>query len=163
MRQKRVQWLRTNQAVGFAGVLGSVFLAAHLVLSPETFLKLSDGFYLGFFPLAGIALLLATSLVMTVDSWRNQVPPDLATLSIRQVLTVLIVVLAAWGYFWLMRSAGVLIATPIFLGLSSYALGYRSRRKAVLNVIICTIIGYLLVKVLDLPSLLGPLGNSIPF
>ena len=163
MRQNRVQWLRTNQAVGFTGVLGSVCLAAYLVLLPDTFLKLSDGFYLGFFPLAGIALLLATSLVMTVDSWRNQIPPDLATLSLKLVLTVLIVVLAAWGYFWLMRSAGVLIATPIFLGLSSYALGYRSRRQAVLNVIICTIIGYLLVRVLDLPSLLGPLGNSIPF
>ena len=163
MRQSRSQWLRTNQAVGFAGVVGSVCLAVYLVVSPQTLLKLSDGFYLGFFPLASIVLLLVTSLVMMTDSWRREVPPDLAALSLKQFICVLSVCLLAVGYFWLMRQAGVLIATPIFLGLSTLALGFRSPRQAVFNVLFGTVFGYLIVRLLDLAPLLGPLGEAIPF
>lgn len=163
MKQGRLPWLKTNKAVGFIGILGSVCLVAYLLLTPQTFLKLSDGFYLGFFPFASIVLLMATSFILTIDSRRDHIPPELADLSLAKFISVLIIGVIAWLYFWSMRSVGFLVVTPVLLGVGLYALGCRSRRQMVLSVVIFTLLGYLLVRILDLPSLLGPLGQALSF
>ena len=161
--ENRAGWLNTNQAIGLVGALVSVGLGAYLLLTPQTFLRLSDGFYLGFFPLVAVSLLGLTTSVMMADGWRHRIPPDIADLSVHRFLAVVMIAATAWGYFWLMRKVGFLVATPLFLGLSLYVLGVRSWARGTIAMIGFTVVGYLLVWALDLPSLQGPLGDLIPF
>ena len=106
---------------------------------------------------------MVTSFILTIDSWRDHIPPELADLSLAKFISVLIIGVIAWLYFWSMRSVGFLVVTPVLLGVGLYALGCRSRRQMVLSVVIFTLLGYLLVRILDLPSLLGPLGQALFF
>ena len=157
------EWLKSNQAIG---VILSLVLSAFLIylfLSPWVFRKLSDGFYLGFFPVASVVLLLLLSLTLTFDRHRKETPDDLRTLTVKSFLGVLMLGGGCLVYFEVMRRIGFLVITPIFLLIPIYILGLRRWWRCIMWAVVLTAAVYIIFRVIGLKLPSGILSGILPF
>lgn len=146
-------WLRTKQGIGvlFLVVLAAYFV--YLAFIPWAATEMRDGFSLAFFPALGAGLMVLCAAVMTVDSYRREVPPELATLELRGFALVLAVLAGSYAYFELMLRLGFLPVTPVFLFALMYVLGLRAIRSA---------LGASLVMTAAIYGLFRLIGVSLP-
>ncbi len=157
------EWLKSNQAIGVVlSLVLSAFLI-HLFLSPWVFRKLSDGFYLGFFPVASVVFLLLLSLTLTFDRHRKETPDDLKTLTVKSFLGVLVLGGGCLVYFEVMRRIGFLVITPIFLLIPIYILGLRRWWRCIMWAVVLTAAVYIIFRVIGLQLPPGILSGILPF
>lgn len=155
--------LKSNQAIGVVLSLVFIALLIYLFLSPWVFRKLSDGFYLGFFPVASVVLLLLLSLTLTFDRHRKETPDDLRTLTVKSFLGVLVLGGGCLVYFEVMRRIGFLVITPIFLLIPIYILGLRRWWRCIMWAVVLTAAVYIIFRVIGLKLPPGILSGILPF
>ncbi|RLE15010.1 hypothetical protein DRJ04_01270 [Candidatus Aerophobetes bacterium] len=161
--KRHSEWLRCNQGIGSVLSLVLIAFLVYLELSPWVHRRVRDGFTLGFFPVLGVVLLLVFSFVLIVDTHRREVPPDLRTFTFKPFAGGILILIATWVYFTIMRKAGFLIATPFYLTFFIYALGLRSWRKCIISAIVMTLIVYGAFTGMGIKLPAGILWGILPF
>ena len=145
-----VKWFKSNQGIGVVMTFLFITLLIYILVSPWAHRKLRDGFVLGFFPALAIILLVIFSLVLIFDSRRKQIPDRLEKLTFRYFLSTIIAVFFCFVYFKAMTMAGFIIATPLFILLSMYALGIKSWRSLILASVLITGIVYGVFRIMGI-------------
>jgi uncharacterized membrane protein len=140
--QDNRKWFRYNRGIGFILALVFIALAIYLQFRPWTHRKLSDGFYLGFFPMVALGLMILFSLILIFDSRRQEAPPGLRTLTFKSFLGAVLAGIACLVYFTVMKQVGFLITTPVFLLFAIYLLGIKSWRTVMMLAVAITAIVY---------------------
>lgn len=157
------RWLRSNQGVGFIFTLALIAFFIYLELRPWVHREVRDGFTLGFFPVLAVVLLLIFSLFLLVDGHRKETAEDLEAFALKPFLGGVLIVIATWLYFTLMRRVGFLIMTPIYLIFFIYFLGLRLWRTCVVSAIVMTVVVYGAFTTLGIKLPPGILGGILPF
>lgn len=151
------QWLRTNQGTGALIAVLSAGLIAFLWFQPWSSRVMRDGFTLGFFPMLGAGALLVCGLLMTVDTFRKEEPDELSEGRLTDIPVALAMLVAIFIYFQISRSAGFLLASPVYLFAFMYVLGARPIKTVVLIAIATTVVIYVAFSLLGIPLPRGPL------
>ena len=157
------RWRSSNRGVGSVLLLTSAALLIYLFLSPWTYIELTGGFRLGFFPALYALLLFALSFFLIFDSHRNEVPADLKSFTFKRFLIVLLTLGVCFLYFLGMVRIGFLIVTPFFMFLGVYALGLRSWRKCIIWAVAIAAIIYSAFSILGIELPPGVLSGMLPF
>lgn len=144
-----LRWIKTNRGLGCLLTFFFVLFLIYLLLSSWVHIKLPDGFALGFFPVSGIFLLTLCSILMIFDSHRNETPTSLEEITLKSIMTVILVVTLCLTYFLLISQLGFLITNFVSLSLSIYLLGIKSWRKSIFTAIIVTVAVYFIFSLLD--------------
>lgn len=155
--------VRCNQGVG---LILSLVLAAFLVyleLSPWVHRKVRDGFTLGFFPVLAVVLLLIFSVIMIFDAHRKETSGGLKSFTLKSFLGGVLIIIATWLYFAIMRKVGFLIITPIYLLFFIYILGLKSWRKCLVSGLVMTLIVYGAFTAIGVKLPPGILWGILPF
>lgn len=157
------EWLRSNKGIGIILTLGLIAFLVGLELSPWVHKKVRDGFTLGFFPVLGVVLMIIFSAMMIFDTHRREIPEGLQAFRVKSFLGGLVIIIVSWIYFAVMREAGFLIATPIYLLCFIHILGIKSWRTCAISAVIMTVIVYAVFTIIgiNLPS--GILSGILPF
>lgn len=151
------KWSRTNS---FAALCLTIFLFGlliYLLLLPETFHRLRDGFLLGILPVFTVSLMLVCSVSIIFDRKRNE-PFHAAAHDYRLNWIMFGLVIAALAsiylYYILMLAAGYLLATLLYLPALMYAMGIRSLKPLIAGTVAITIFVFVIFLLLGfhLPS-----------
>ena len=153
------KWFKTNQGVGVIMAVLFSALLIYIQTSPWSHRKLRDGFSLGFFPSLAVGLLIVLSLILIFDSRRKQISDRLENLTFRYFLSTLLAVIFCFLYFKAMLAIGFVITTPVFLLLSIYALGIKSRRTLLTASFLITVIVYAIFYVMGIKLPPVPIAN----
>jgi hypothetical protein len=157
------EWLRSNQGLGFILTLLLVAFLVHLELSPWVHREMRDGFTLGFFPVLGVVLLIIFSVIMIFDRQRKETPGGFKSFTFKSFLGGVIIIMATWSYFTVMRKVGFLIVTPIYLLFFIYALGLKSWRTCAISAAVMTVIVYGAFTGIGIKLPPGILWGILPF
>ena len=161
--QAKFEWLRSNQGVGFILTLILIAFLVYLELCPWVHREVRDGFTLGFFPVLAVVLLLIFSLILLVDGHRKETPGDLKTFTFKPFLGGVLIIIATWFYFAVMRKVGFLIITPVYLLFFIYILGLKSWRTCALSALIMTVVVYGAFTAIGIRLPPGILAGILPF
>lgn len=161
--QAKFKWLRCNQGVGFMLTLILITLLVYLELSPWVHKEVRDGFTLGFFPVLAVVLLIIFSLILLIDSHRKEIPGDVKTFTLKPFLGGVLMVIATWFYFAVMRKVGFLIITPVYLMFFIYLLGLKSWRTCAISALIMTVVVYGAFTAIGIRLPPGILSGILPF
>lgn len=161
--KRRTEWLRSNQGVGFIFALVLIAFLVYLELSPWVHREVRDGFTLGFFPLVAVILLLIFSVILIVDPHRKETPGGLKAFALKPFLGGVVIVIATWLYFTVMRKVGYLIVTPVYLLLFIYVLGLKSWRRCAVSAVVMTVIVYGAFTTIGIKMPPGILSGLLPF
>jgi hypothetical protein len=151
------EWVRSNQGVGVVLLSILALLTAYLVSSNWVYLRVRDGFYLGFFPLSAVAIMAATAVGMALDRNRRKTTQTMRSSDWRTWTVPWILTVALLGYFWLMTEVGFVISTPVVLAPTIYFLGARPARSAVVASLLITVCVYVAFRVIGTNIPQGPL------
>ena len=143
-------WLKTNQGIGVMLLLIFTAFLIYFLLSPWVYKKLYDGFYLGFLPVAGTALILIPCLMLTFDRERKESPADLRTLTLKPFLGIMLLIGGCGVYFVVMSKIGFLLITPVFLFVAMWALGSRRWWQDLIVAVGVPTIFYTLLRIIGL-------------
>lgn len=157
------EWLRSNQGVGFILTLVLIGFLIYLELSPWVHREVRDGFTLGFFPVLAVVLLLVFSLILLVDAHRKETPGDLRTFTFKPFLGGVLIMIATWFYFAVMRKVGFLLVTPVYLLFFIYILGLKSWRTCAVSAAVMTVVVYGAFTVIGIRLPPGILSGILPF
>jgi len=157
------EWIRRNQGVGFILTLLLIAFLVYLELSPWVHRRMRDGFTLGFFPVLAVVLLLIFSLIMIFDAHRKETSGGLKTFTFKSFLGGVLIIIATWFYFAIMRKVGFLIITPVYLLFFIYTLGLKSWRKCAVSAVIMTLIVYGAFTAIGVKLPPGILWGILPF
>jgi len=157
------EWLRCNQGVGFMLTLALIAFLVHLELSSWVHRKVRDGFTLGFFPVLAVVLLIIFSVIMILDTHRKETSGGLKTFTFKSFLGGVLIIIATWFYFTVMRKVGFLIITPVYLLFFIYTLGLKSWRKCAVSAIVMTVIVYAAFTAIGIKLPPGILWVILPF
>jgi len=157
------EWLRSNQGVGFILTLVLIVFLIYLELSPWVHREVRDGFTLGFFPVLAVVLLLVFSVIMIVDTHRKETPGDLKTFTFKPFLGGVLIIIATWFYFAVMRKVGFLLVTPVYLLFFIYILGLKSWRTCAVSAVVMTVVVYGAFTAIGIRLPPGILSGILPF
>jgi hypothetical protein len=157
------EWLRSNQGVGFILTLILIAFLVYLELSPWVHKEVRDGFTLGFFPVLAVVLLLVFSLMLLVDTHRKETPGDLKTFTFKPFLGGVLIIIATWFYFAVMRKVGFLLVTPVYLLFFIYILGLKSWRTCAVSAVVMTVVVYGAFTGIGIRLPPGILSGILPF
>ena len=161
--QRPREWLRSNQGVGFILALVLIGFLIYLELSPWVHKEVRDGFTLGFFPVLAVVLLLVFSLILLVDAHRKETPGDLRTFTFKPFLGGVLIIIATWFYFAVMRKVGFLLVTPVYLLFFIYTLGLKSWRTCAISAVVMTVVVYGAFTAIGIKLAPGILSGILPF
>jgi hypothetical protein len=153
----RPHWLRTNQGVSVILTLVFAGYLAHLLSADWVYERMRDGFALGFFPLVGLAFMMACTLIMAVDGHRRQVDEDMGGTGLKEVALCFCLVVGSYAFIELTIRLGFLVACPVFLFVLIYLFGARPLRSAVIAAIVITVVLYGVLTVLGVRLPVGVL------
>jgi hypothetical protein len=157
------EWLRSNQGVGFILTLVLIVFLIYLELSPWVHREVRDGFTLGFFPVLAVVLLLVFSLILLVDTHRKETPGNLRTFTFKPFLGGVLIIIATWFYFAVMRKVGFLLVTPVYLLFFIYILGLKSWRTCAVSAVVMTVVVYGAFTAIGIRLSPGILSGILPF
>lgn len=157
------EWLRCNQGIGFIFSLVLIGFLVYLELSPWVHREVRDGFTLGFFPVLAVVLLIIFSLFLLVDGRRKETAEDLEAFALKPFLGGVLIVIATWLYFALMRRVGFLIMTPIYLLFFIYFLGLKLWLTCAVSAAIMTVVVYGAFTAIGIRLPPGILEGILPF
>ena len=141
---------KSNQSIGAIMTFLFSALLIYILITPWAHRKLRDGFLLGFFPGLAILLLIIFSLILIFDSRRKQVPDRLENLTFKYFLYTILAIICCFIYFKVMTGVGFLIATPLFLFISMYALGIKSLQSLLTVSVLISVIVYAIFRIMGI-------------
>ena len=149
------RWIVTNHGVGalLTVILGAFLI--HLLLTEWVHRDLRDGFKLGFFPVAGVIIMMLCTIALTLDSHRRRITDDLRGIEWKSWLYCFAVLIGWYVYFELAQLIGFLLVTPVFLFVLMYVLGVRPWTTAAASGAILTVIVYGLFRMLGIAMTQG--------
>ena len=149
------RWMRTNQGVGtlLTVILGAFLI--HLLLSEWVHQDLRDGFKLGFFPVAGVIIMMLCTIALMFDSHRRQITDELQDIEWKNWLYCFAALIGCYVYFALSQLIGFLLVSPVFLFVLMYSLGVRPWTTAAAAGAIMTVIVYGLFRMLGIAMTQG--------
>lgn len=141
---------KSNQSIG--AIMTCLFsaLLTYILLTPWAHRKLRDGFLLGFFPGLAVLLLIIFSLILIFDSRRAQIPDRLENLTFKYFLYTVLAIIFSLIYFKAMTGIGFLIATPLFLLISMYALGIKSLQSLLTVSFLMSVVVYVIFRIMGI-------------
>ena len=157
------EWLRSNQGVGFILTLVLIVFLIYLELSPWVHREVRDGFTLGFFPVLAVVLVLIFYLILLVDTHHKETAGDLRTFTFKPFLGGVLIIIATWFYFAVMRKVGFLLVTPVYLLFFIYILGLKSWRTCVVSAVVMTVVVYGAFTAIGIRLPPGILSGILPF
>jgi hypothetical protein len=161
--QAEFKWLKCNQGVGFILTLILIAFLVYLELCPWVHREVRDGFTLGFFPVLAVVLLLVFSLILLVDTHRKETTGDLKTFTFKPFLGGVLIIIATWFYFAVMRKVGFLLVTPVYLLFFIYILGLKSWRTCAVSAAVMTVAVYGAFTAIGIKLPPGILSGILPF
>ena len=116
---------------------------------------LRDGFKLGFFPVAGVIVMMLCTIALMFDSHRRVITDDLRDIEWRSWLYCFAALIGCYVYFELSQLIGFLLVSPVFLFVLMYFLGVRPWTTAAASSAIMTVIVYGLFRMLGIAMTQG--------
>ena len=144
------RWIVTNQGVGalLTVILGAFLI--HLLLTEWVHRDLRDGFKLGFFPVAGVIIMMLCTIALMLDSHRRRITDDLRDIEWKSWLYCFAALIGWYVYFELSQLLGFLLVSPVFLFVLMYILGVRPWTTAATAGVVLTVMVYGLFRMLGI-------------
>lgn len=151
------RWMRSNQGVGIILLCLLGLLTADMLTSSWVYLRVRDGFYLGFFPLSAVAIMAFTAIGIGLDRNRRNATQAMRSSDWRTWTFPWVLAAAVLGYFWLMTEVGFVISAPFVLAPTIYLLGARPARSAIVASLLITVCVYAAFRIIGTNIPQGPL------
>lgn len=153
-QETRGKWIKTNRGVGvcLAGLI--ILLLVYLFNQEWVYQTLRDGFRLGFFTVISAVTMLACAVALIFDRHKEVVEDDVAAADRLDFIIPAAAMLICYAYFRAAWFLDFLIVTPLFLIASTYALGIRPLKTAIMAGVIISVVIYILFRLIgiELPT-----------
>ena len=156
--KKQADWIKTNQGVGVVITAMTFALLVYLSQQEWVFVKLRDGFRLGFFTILATFSMLLCSVAMIFDGHKRGFNKKMTAMNRQDFIIPGIVGVVCYIYFELAWRFDFLLVTPVFLAVAIYVLGIRSLRTAIIAGVTITVTLFGLFRLIGiyLPSHIIP-------
>lgn len=156
--KKQADWIRTNQGVGVVITALTVALLVYLSQQEWVFVKLRDGFRLGFFTILATFSMLLCSVAMIFDGHKRGFNKKMTAMNRQDFIIPGIIGAVCYIYFKLAWTFDFLLVTPVFLAVAIYVLGIRSLRTIIIAAVTIpvTLFGLFRLIGIYLPSIIIP-------